>query len=273
VAVDLEEPIATPDPRSKELEALEKLAGRALNALNAARTQAGALPLGRHAGLEAAAWVHAQYDVANGQKGGNFEASGAPLFIGETPSARVARANVGRAAHVERVGELMAQGETEPEQVVQGWLDSVYHRALLLDIQIQFAGFGQHGDAQAATAVLDLAGRREGATGTGGFPGSGATDVPTRCACDDYAEGTGKNASFGYPVTLLLGSSRPAGAPKVAVLTEGGEDGPEVAVDLVDAFGNPTLVPHAALKPNTRYTANFQWAGGPSVRWSFTTRS
>ena len=56
---------------------------------------------------------------------------------------------------------------------------------------------------------------------------------------------------FGYPVTLLLG------AP--------------VAAELVDAFGNPTLVPLEPLKPATKYHARMQWSGGPDVTWSFTT--
>jgi cysteine-rich secretory family protein len=201
----------------------------------------------------------------------NFQAPNIPLFVGETPSARVARTNGGRLSSLDRIGEVMAQGETEPERVVQGWLDSVYHRAVVLDLQAQFGGYGHHTDGPKSSAVLDLGGRRDLAATSGWFPGSGADGVPTRCACDDYAEASGKSGPFGYPITLLLGADRPAGQPTSARVSEGSDDGPEVQAHLVDAFGSPTLVPSAPLKPATRYTVRFAWNGGPDVRWSFTT--
>ena len=68
---------------------------------------------------------------------------------------------------------------------------------------------------------MDLGGKRDVANASGWFPASGATEVPTRCACDDYAEATGKPGPFGYPVTLLLGQVRPRGMPSVARLAEG----------------------------------------------------
>lgn len=248
---------------------VEQLSIRALTAINAARAQAGALPLGRHPALDVAAWMHAQYDLANGQRDTNFQAPGLALYVGETPAGRVARANVGRPPALERVGEVMAQGAGDPERAVQGWLDSVFHRALVLDLQAQYAGFGQHADDKAASSVLDLAGRRDLAGGAAWYPGT--TNAPTTCLCDDFAEASGRAGPFGYPVTLLLGAGRPNGQPATARLSEGGEDGPQVPADLVDAFGNPTLVPHGPLKPGTRYTARFAWQNGPDLRWGFTT--
>jgi uncharacterized protein YkwD len=250
---------------------LEKLAARALLAVNAARAQAGALPLARNAALDTASALHAQYDVTTGQAEGNFQSRGTPLFVGETPSARVARAAGSRAPAGERVAEVMALGEVEPERAVQGWLDSVYHRVLVLDLAAQYAGFGQHTAGTATTAVMDLGGRRDVANASGWFPASGATEVPTRCACDDYAEATGKTGPFGYPVTLLLGQVRPQGMPAIAQLTEGSEEGPGVAAELVDAYGNPTLLPSAPLKPGTKYVVRLAWTNGPSVTWAFTT--
>jgi len=165
----------------------------------------------------------------------------------------------------------MALGEVEPERAVQGWLDSVYHRVLVLDLAAQYAGFGQHTAGTATTAVLDLGGRRDVANASGWFPANGATEVPTRCACDDYAEATGKPGPFGYPVTLLLGQVRPQGMPAIAQLTEGSETGPGVAAELVDAYGNPTLLPSVPLKPGTKYVVRLAWTNGPSVTWAFTT--
>jgi hypothetical protein len=252
---------------------LEKLAARALLAVNAARAQAGALPLSRNAAMDTVSALHAQYDLATGQTEGNFQTRGSPLFVGETPGARVARAAGSRAAGLERVAEVMALGETEPERSVQGWLDSVYHRVLLLDLAAQYAGFGQQTVGPATTAVLDLGGKRDVANASGWFPASGATEVPTRCVCDDYAEATGKPGPFGYPVTLLLGPVRPRGMPTLARLSEGTEDGPGVVAELVDAYGNPTLLPQAPLKPGTTYVVRLAWANGPSVSWAFTTAS
>jgi uncharacterized protein YkwD len=250
---------------------MEKLAARALLAVNAARTQAGALPLTRNAALDTASAVHAQYDVATGQTEGNFQTRGTPLFLGETPSARAARAAGSRGAGGERVAEVMALGEVEPERAVQGWLDSVFHRVLLLDLAAQHAGYGQHTVGPATTSVLDLGGKRDVANASGWFPASGATDVPTRCVCDDYAEAAGKPGPFGYPATLLLGQVRPQGMPTLATLTEGSENGAAVAADLVDAYGNPTLLPQSPLKAGTKYVVQMSWTNGPSVTWSFTT--
>ncbi|MCC7369406.1 MAG: hypothetical protein IT306_13340 [Chloroflexi bacterium] len=268
---------AQPQPTQAAAEAprdpsvLDKLATRALLAINAARAQAGALPLTRNAALDVSSALHAQYDVATGQVEGNFQTRGTPHFVGETPSARAARAASGRSPAIERVAEVMALGEAEPEKVVQGWLDSVFHRVLVLDLATQYAGYGQTTSASATTAVLDLGGRRDVANASGWFPASGATEVPTRCACDDYAEMTGKPGPFGYPVTLLLGPQRPQGMPALARLSEGSENGPDVAAELVDAYGNPTLLPAAPLKPNTVYVVKLAWTNGPSVSWSFTT--
>ena len=190
---------------------LEKLAVRAVLAVNAARAQAGALPLARNAALDTASALHAQYDVATGQAEGNFQSRGTPLYVGKTPAARVARAAGSRGPAVDRIAEVVALGEVEPERAVQGWLDSVYHRVLVLDLAAQYAGFGQHTAGTSTTAVMDLGGKRDVANASGWFPASGATEVPTRCACDDYAEATGKPGPFGYPVTLLLGQVRPQG--------------------------------------------------------------
>ena len=150
------------------------------------------MPLGRHQALDTASWLHAQYDVATGQGDGNFQAPNTPLFLGETPLARVSRANGARSG-LERVGEVMATGEIDPEAVVQGWLNSVFHRALLLDLMAQYGGYGQHGGAGTTSEVLDLAGRRDTSNASGWFPAADAIDVPTGCACDAYAEASGKN--------------------------------------------------------------------------------
>ena len=48
-------------------------------------------------------------------------------------------------------------------------------------------------------------------------------------------------------MTLLLGQVRPQGMPAIAQLTEGSRAGPGVAAELVDAYGNPTLLPSAPL--------------------------
>jgi uncharacterized protein YkwD len=251
---------------------LEKLATRALLAVNTARTQAGAMPLARTGALDTASALHAQYDVATGQVQGNFQVRGNALFLGETPGERVARAATSaRSQSVDRVAEVMALGETEPERAVQGWLDSVYHRVLVLDLAAQYAGFGQQTAGPATTAVLDLGGKCEVANASGWFPASGATEVPTSCVCDDYAEATGTSGPFGYPVTLLLGQVRPRGMPTVARLSENDENGPGVVADVVDAYGNPTLLPRQPLKPNTTYVVRMAWANGPSVSWGFTT--
>ncbi|MCC7105444.1 MAG: hypothetical protein IT307_09905 [Chloroflexi bacterium] len=255
---------------SKEPTTTEQFAARALAAANGARARAGALPLLRHSALDTSAGAHAQYASASNDSNLNGEMPGSDLFTGETPAIRVTRANTGRPPALSRVGEVMSLGEPDPERIVAGWLASVYHRAVLLDLAAQFGGFGRRSDDASANAVLDLAGRRDLSSAVGRYPGDGQSGVPIGCVCDDYAVASDRTGPFGFPVTLLLGGATPGGQLSARLYENNGAD-VEVPVDLVDAFGQPTIVPRAPLKPNTRYTARFQWSGGPDLRWSFTT--
>ena len=250
---------------------MEQQTVRALVAVNAARAQAGALPLGRNAALDTASTLHARYDISTGQVEGNFQAPARRCSWARRRRRGSLEPPVAAPAGLERVGEVMALGEAEPERVVQGWLDSVFHRVLLLDLAAQSGGYGQQSGGSTTTAVLDVGGRREVANASGWFPASGATDVPTRCLCDDYAEATGKNGPFGYPATLLLGQVRPAGPADhgTPARRQRGRTGRP------DRAGRRLRQPDPGaagpLKPNTRYVVQIAWANGPSVTWAFTT--
>ena len=105
-----------------------------VGAVNAARGQAGLPPVERCASLDRAAQGYADTMAAHGW----FEHTGPD---GSTLTSRTTDAGYGYAA----LGENIAAGYTDVASVVQGWLDSEGHRAILLG-EYAHLGVGRTGN-------------------------------------------------------------------------------------------------------------------------------
>ncbi len=124
-------------------------------ALNATRARHGLAPLVPDGRLMQAARTHAD-DLAAGPGTGHAGTDGS------TPSKRVLRAGYGHAL----VGEVLAHGLASPPQVVEGWLGSPGHRALVLESRFTDVGVAYSRSSRAHLRdhwVADFGTRAEGA--------------------------------------------------------------------------------------------------------------
>jgi uncharacterized protein YkwD len=125
-------PTASPPPAPP----VSGMAGDALTALNAERARLGLRPVTFNGQLTVAAASYAQYMAQ-----ANFFAHDGP--DGSSPSSRVSRA--GYAGQWR--GETLAAGQTSGASVIDVWLRSPPHRAIVLDPNIQEVGIGHFFDA------------------------------------------------------------------------------------------------------------------------------
>lgn len=205
--------------------------------------------------LATAAGAHASYLAQNGEFG-HTESKGRPGFTG---------ASVG-----DRVGAAKFDGETDGEVLSSqvgaasidsefGYLNSVYHRAMLLRIETTTYGYG----SSSAGSVIDL-GRPDDAHQQAQrvvWPPDGATNVPTTFhSASETPNPVAPLQVAGSPISLVTGHALVA---VVGVLM--GPEGPVDAV-LITSKNDPAklvrtseahLVPKQPLAPNTTYVAHF----------------
>jgi uncharacterized protein YkwD len=143
--------------RSRPTSATLKRAVRATVCLiNAARSQHGLGVLRSKAKLRQAAVAHSRDMVSHG-----FFAHDSPT--GSTPKQRVDRTGYLAGAHAWAVGETIAWGSgrmASPAAIVNEWMHSAGHRAILLDGRYRDLGIG---------IAMGAPGGRGGATFTGDF--------------------------------------------------------------------------------------------------------
>jgi uncharacterized protein YkwD len=128
-------PTPTPSPAAA-ITAPSGMAGDALTVLNAERARLGLRPVAFNSQLTLAAATYAQYMAQ-----ANFFAHDGP--DGSSPSSRVYRA--GYAGQWR--GETLAAGQSSGASVIDVWLRSPPHRAIVLDPNIQEVGIGHFFDA------------------------------------------------------------------------------------------------------------------------------
>lgn len=236
------------------------------------RAMAGLPPLDCVDALDKSATAHAAYMAENGEFS-HAEIRGRPGFTGVTPAERLERARFEGAAG----GEIMSQqrGAASVDSGF-GYMNSVYHRAMLLRVETTAFGYG---DSEAGS-VIDL-GRPEDAHQQAQrvvWPPDGATNVPTTYHAGNEAPNpVAPIEEAGSPISLMTGASL---EDVDAVLS-----GPNGRVDaaLVTAKSDPAklirageahLVPKAPLAPNTTYVVLFafrQSGKGVALKTSFTT--
>lgn len=222
--------------------------------------------------IGAASQAHAGYMATNGVFT-HTETEGKPGFTGENPGDRLEHAHYAGSTG----GEIMSQ-QTGAASVDSGfgYLNSVYHRAMLLRVETTAYGYGE----SAAGSVIDL-GRPEDAKQQAQrviWPPNGATNVPTTYHAGNEAPNPVAPIELaGSPISLMTGQAFEA---VDVVLT-----GPQGRVDatLITHVNDPAklvrvgeahLVPKAPLSPSTKYVVLFAFrqAGAPvTLQTTFTT--
>lgn len=263
-----------PDPAGS----LATDAGRALAAVNAARSQAGLPPVPLDQRLSDSATSHSFYWLFNNLAptseglGIHQEAAGLPGFSGATLADR------DRAFGYP--GQRLAEDITHrdsPVAAVGDWVDSVFHRFPIMRPDLVAIGFGE---AKVGVITMQDMEFGYGSTGTAApvvYPGSGQSSVPVRFVDNELPDPVpmGKQRTTGYPVTVTFDVGDNV---SMSGFTLAGPDG--VALDAYvmppsQASENSAwLVPAVPLHAATAYTAHF--AGVLDGRsfdrtWSFTT--
>jgi hypothetical protein len=175
---------------------------------------------------------------------------------------------------------VIAPGVRTPDEALNGWLGTFYHRLPLIHPGLVRVGWALQKDV----AVLDSGSLARPVAGPWHvvWPYDGMTDVPTHFSPElpNPVPGADQSA-FGYPITLQIHAG--AGPPRTITLElrEGGPKGAEVAchVSTPSQPSNPDLslsdawclIPKAPLKPSTAYAVTAKWSETRKISWSFKT--
>jgi uncharacterized protein YkwD len=226
--------------------------------LSRARAMVGAPPLDCDDSITTAAGAHARYLEAN-HEFGHTETPGKVGFTGVDVGDRLDAAHFEGACSGEVLSTLSGAASVDGEF---GYLNTVYHRALLLRIESTTFGFG----SASTSSVLDL-GRPEDAHARPQrvvWPPDGATNVPTTFhASFETPNPVAPLDVVGSPVSLVTGHaltalaatlSGPSGPADFVLVTA--DDDPAKLVRVGEAH----LVPKAPLQPNSTYVATFAFA-------------
>ncbi len=240
---------------------------RALNWLNIYRNIAGLPLLDIYPAIQTATQSHANYYLLNHNDasamiyGPHGEVEGKPAYTGQWPSDRIVAAGYpwwGGAEVMHFLGE--------PVSSVDGWMSTIYHRVIMLDINARYTGYGwgsqQEGEYRQAVDVMDF----------GAAPAASATPTPYMLGYPvDNETGVPPQWDGGEsPDPLPPGAPRPVGFP-VTLEGEGGAlhvDEADLRTstgDLVPIHPNPAdcitfncyaLIAVNPLQPDSTYTVH-----------------
>jgi hypothetical protein len=282
----------------------------ALTRLNAHRARIGVAPARMAAAVNLGAQAHAEYDILH--HGGHREIPGNPGFTGTSSSDRVSLFGLRRSC-----GEVMvglggpaAVVDFGPEQAVEFWLQSVYHRNPLLRYGVPVIGFGRavRGEAEVVEAdVLDLCEHLDPvpeARLIHTFPADGQTEVPLLFIPGTESPNPLPNhrGEVGYPVSLYIAqpkgpatgergdrdrSNRPQRAQQAMRITTAeirdpaGQSLPVTVLDATDPAGliapdEMFVIAEQPFRMNRRYSVHVAGSDSRGLpfdqRWSFTTQ-
>lgn len=169
----------------------------------------------------------------------------------------------------------------KPEQAIDAWMGTFYHRLPLLDPGLFGIGVGE----EKGVIVLDVESLvvSPWSDHVVVWPTPDAVGIPCRFAPEiPNPVPTEDQNTFGYPITVQLFFRTPENAPRLTMqLTEGSGKTPKTVecyflspeepqfVNLAPQ-GAWCLIPRAPLATKTRYTVAAEWSGG-SKTWNFTT--
>jgi hypothetical protein len=242
------------------------------DAISRVRAMVGLPAVDCAATLAGAAHAHAGYLAQNGEFG-HTETKGRPGFTGTSVSARVEAAEFDGETDGEVLSSQVGAASIDSEF---GYLNSVYHRAMLLRIETTTYGYG----SSSAGSVIDL-GRPDDAHQQAQrvvWPPNGATNVPTTFhSASESPNPVAPLEVAGSPISLVTGHALVAVVGRLV-----GPDGPVEAV-LITSTSDPAklvrtseahLVPKKPLAPNTTYVASFGFLDGAqavAIQSTFTT--
>jgi hypothetical protein len=173
-------------------------------------------------------------------------------------------------------------GAADPNEAINGWMGTYFHRLPLLDPGLLQVGWGAHG----STAVLDCASvvRQLDFTWEVAWPPDGTRDVPRSFRPELPSPFPGQDQSvWGYPITLQLGPGQKGHVPEITLtLRRGGARGEVVAAQVSSPQrpGNEKLVPaltwclipEAQLQANSAYYVTAEIDDpARTLTWSFET--
>ncbi|MBK7642905.1 MAG: hypothetical protein IPJ19_07615 [Planctomycetes bacterium] len=171
----------------------------------------------------------------------------------------------------------------KPEDAIDGWLATFYHRLPMLVPELKRIGWGQAGPF----AVIDVASFVVPPSSEWMvlWPADNMKDVPI-----DFAGGSKElpnpviadpDQNFGYPVTLQLGRTKPDDpSPEITLRLFDGKNEVPCWFSTPDKPTNPDdapkdawcLIPKGKLKASTSYTVTAEWyQTGKKISWSFKT--
>jgi len=244
----------------------------ALDAINAARHAAGVRAVQYSSALAEAAARHAWY-VALHPDCGHSEIADELGFTGADPSARARRAG-----HSGSVGEVLCaylrgDGQEAARAAVADYLETVYHRHLLLSPDASAVGYGAAVIGGKGANVIDIG--FEPRTGSGQVarcPAPAAVGVQIDwdgAEIPDPAPGVPR--PLGMPVTLGFGSSEHPVRLERALL-----HGPHSEVPIIAELWNGAVsaLPTRPLAPASEYRVRFDVVvrGRPRIEtWTFST--
>lgn len=246
----------------------------AVDFLNEVRAKMGVQPVTLNRVITQAAEAHAKYYNANKEDhpglSAHSEKEGNEGFTGASVTERIRAA--GWSSRSSAFGEVMHFKQNSSSSAVQGWLNSAYHRDIILSPQISEIGIG----LVDGTAVGDVGGSIFTSATPGGisaYPYDGQTGVPVGFYGNEIPNPLDQ---FGveYSGYIISATTETMITSYEAEIKD--EDGEEVAY--FDELYSRTLFlfPKKVLKGNHTYTVTLNYrteasSGNQTKTWSFTT--
>lgn len=212
--------------------------------------------------LDDASQAHAEYMAGTGVIG-HAEDSGTAGYTGDQVWDRIAAAGYDDQAGTS-ISEVVAQGPGAAD-VVDLWIDSVYHRAPFTAPEWIATGFGLAGEFSAMAFVMPYP---QGSDSAVVYPANGQVNVPFAFDSDtESPDPAPSHGVVGYPVTVSVSSSSPENGLE---LVRGELRGPSGRLDVLELepqrddglYDMVALVPVEPLEPDAAYDAEIR------VRWN-----
>jgi len=253
-------------------------AARALDDVNRARAAAGLPPVKLDSHLNSSALSHSYFWLFNNLSdtvsglGIHQETPGLAGFSGRWPWDRAAAFGYPN----QRIGEDIDH-RGDPVKAVDDWVNSVFHRFAIVRPDLQVVGYGEAAAGPILMEDLEFGFAASSSLGPVLYPGDGQAQVPAIFVDNELPDPvpSGQPRTTGSPVTVTFGQDDRVSVSSFTLSDASGHTLPAYSDVPDEADENSAwLLPHAALQPNTAYTAHIvARVNGQAFdrTWSFTT--